>query len=198
MSHSINKTITTDDTNGRNTWKYVSFFLPFFLNESFQVAYWSLLDDPSGCKVCSSFTDRIALKHRLLYCANLDLTNNGWIIYQITPAVTINAFSTHIYLFLLKGKKVIQSPSEGFSTSRFSPVGLWAERPWNDVKNSQYFFFLRSDKQRNKHTKCIMDSVICRINAGVGAAVATKDYLLETQNKHTQIGRAHVWTPVTL
>ena len=30
-----------------------------------------------------------------------------------------------------------------------------------------------------------MDSVICRVNAGVGAAAATKDYLIETQNKHT-------------
>ena len=48
-------------------------------------------------------------------------------------------------------------------------------------------FFLGSDKQRNKHTKCIMDSFICRINAGVGAVVATKDYLLETQNKHIHL-----------
>ena len=67
-------------------------------------------------------------------------------------------------------------------------IGLLAERPWNDVKNSQYFF-LRNGKQRNKqtniHTKYIMDSVICRVNAGVGAVVAVKDYLLETQNKHT-------------
>ena len=32
-----------------------------------------------------------------------------------------------------------------------------------------------------------MDSVICRVNAGVGAVVAIKDYLLETQNKHTHL-----------
>ena len=28
-----------------------------------------------------------------------------------------------------------------------------------------------------------MDSVICRVNAGVGAVVAIKDYLLETKKK---------------
>ena len=30
-----------------------------------------------------------------------------------------------------------------------------------------------------------MDSVICRVSAGVGAAVTIKDCLIETQNKHT-------------
>ena len=32
-----------------------------------------------------------------------------------------------------------------------------------------------------------MDSVICEVNAGVGAVVAIKDYLLETQNKQTHL-----------
>ena len=68
--------------------------------------------------------------------------------------MTIKVCSTHIYLFFLEGKKlsyIIQPPSEGFSTGCFPPVGFSAERPWNDVKNGQYFF-LRNDKQRNKQT----------------------------------------------
>ena len=32
-----------------------------------------------------------------------------------------------------------------------------------------------------------MDYVICRVNARVGAVVAIKDHLLETQNKHTHL-----------
>ena len=94
-------------------------------------------------------------------------------------------------LISLKGKKlsfIIQPPSEGFSIGCFSPVGLSAERPWNDVKNSQYFSYVMTSKEtNNKHTKYIMDSVICRVNAGVGAVVAIKDYLLETQNKQTHL-----------
>ena len=42
-----------------------------------------------------------------------------------------------------------------------------------------------------------MDSDICRVNAGVGAIVAIIDYLLETQNKHTQT-RTHTPTHTCL
>ena len=45
----------------------------------------------------------------------------------------------------------------------------------------------KTKKQTDKHTKYIMDSVICRLNAGVGAVVAIIDYLLETQNNHTHL-----------
>ena len=46
---------------------------------------------------------------------------------------------------------------------------------------------MTSKETKDKHTKCIMDSVICRVNAIVGALVAIKDYLLETQNKRTNL-----------
>ena len=45
-----------------------------------------------------------------------------------------------------------------------------------------------TSKETNRQTaKYIMDSVICRVNAGEGAVVAIKGYLLETQNKHTHL-----------
>jgi len=99
----------------------------------------------------------------------------------------INVCSIHNYLLLSRARNFLISSS--LLPRAFVPDAsrlFSAERPENDVKNSQQFF-LHNDKQRNKHTKYIMNFVICQVNGGVGAVAAIKDYLLETQNTHKHL-----------
>ena len=61
----------------------------------------------------------------------------------------------HIYLFLSRARNFLVSSNlfpRAFLPGRFSPVGLSAEKPGNDVKNSQYFLtpYWQAKKQTNK------------------------------------------------
>ena len=99
----------------------------------------------------------------------------------------INVCSIHNYIFLSRARNFVISSSllpRAFVPAASRPFS--AERPGNDVKNSQQIFLCK-DKQKNKLTEYIMDSVICQVNGGVGAVAAIKDYLLETQITHKHL-----------